>query len=65
MTTTTIYIAFAPSGVHFGNCFLGASYTKKEAKRLAGRSGHVRDFPSVDAAIKEYPEWEEDIHCDL
>ena len=60
-----VYIAFAPSAVHIANCFLGASYSRSEARQMAGRAGYVRDFASMEAALEEYPHWEEEILCEL
>lgn len=60
-----VYIAFAPSAVHLGNCFLGASHSRSEARQMAGRAGYVRDFASVEDALAEYPHWEGEILCEL
>ncbi len=60
-----VYIAFAPSAVHLGNCFLGASYSRTEAHKMAGRAGYVCDFTCVEDAIAAYPHWEEEIMYEL
>ena len=60
-----VYIAHAPSAVHLGNCFLGASYSRSEAKRMAGRAGFVTECANLDDAIETFPYWDEEIMLEL
>ena len=65
MKTKIIFIAYAPSGIHLGFCFLGASHAHAEAKRMAGSRGNVMEFETLEDALERFPEWEENIICDL
>ena len=60
-----IYVCYAPSGVHLGNCFLGACRTESRAKKLAGKRGYYNVFDKLEEAVEEFPYWEEDIMLDL
>ena len=60
-----IYIASAPSAIHLGNCFIGASYSRDEAERMAGRAGFVTECANYDDAVETFPYWDEEILCDL
>ena len=61
-----VFIACAASAAVFGHhCFLGASYDRKEANSMKGRSGWVERFESADAAIEANPDWEMSIMCEL
>ena len=60
-----VFIASSESAVHFGNCFLGASYDRKEANSMKGRNGWVEKFASAAAAIEAHPNWEMSIMCEL
>ena len=63
--TRPVFITSSPSAIHFGNCFLGASYDRKEANSWKGRSGWVERFASLDAAKAAHPNWEMSIMNEL
>lgn len=60
-----IYICYAPSGVHLGNCFLGVAQSESYAKDLAGKRGYYRKFDNIEDAVEEFPYWEEEIMLGL
>ena len=64
-TPQKVYIASAPSGIHLGNCYLGASYDKETAKRMAGRRGYVYECQSLEDALELYSYWHDEILSEI